>query len=76
MLLNQQQRILRVLITALACVSVSAMAGPTLTPHTAEYKVKISVLGGKLRTQFQTTESGYFAESVIQATGMSRISCW
>ena len=44
-----------------------------LTPHTAEYRIKISVLGGKLRTRLQATDDGYFAESAIEPTGMSRI---
>lgn len=57
----------------LVCFAVSAFAGPALTPHTAEYKIKISILGGKLNTQFRTTETGYIAESVIRATGMSRL---
>ena len=57
----------RILIaTGLACLSVSAFAGPALTPHSAEYIIKISVLGGKLNTQFQITEDGYVAESVIR----------
>ncbi len=60
-------------ITSMACLGVSAFAGSSLTPHTAEYKIRISVLGGKLNTQFQTTETGYIAESVISATGMSRL---
>lgn len=50
-----------------------ALAGPMLTPHMAEYKVQISVLGGTLNTQFERTEYGYYAESVIKATGMSRL---
>lgn len=50
-----------------------ALGGPALTPHTAEYKVRISVLGGQLTTQFEATENGYYAESVIEATGMSRL---
>lgn len=45
----------------------------TLTPHTAEYEIKISVLGGKLHTSLSTTEDGYHAESSIRATGISRI---
>jgi len=57
----------------LACYAISAFAEPSLTPHTAEYKIRISVLGGKLSTQFQATETGYIAESVIKATGMSRL---
>jgi hypothetical protein len=44
-----------------------------LTPHVAEYKVKISVLGGKLSTRIEATDSGYFAQSSIVATGMSKI---
>lgn len=50
-----------------------SVAGAALTPHTAEYRVKISVLGGKLRTSLATSDAGYRAESSIQATGMSRI---
>ena len=50
-----------------------AVAAASLTPHTAEYKVKISVLGGKLRTHLQALESGYRAESSIEATGMSSL---
>lgn len=48
-------------------------ADVVLTPHAAEYKVKISVLGGKLRTRIEAIEGGYRAESSIKATGMSRI---
>ncbi len=44
-----------------------------LVPHAAEYKVKISVLGGRLTTMLEATEDGYRAESLIRATGMSRI---
>ena len=51
----------------------AATANPTLTPHTAEYKIRISVLGGKLRTRFDATEDGYRAESSIEATGMSKL---
>ena len=60
-------------IISMACLAVSAFAGQSLTPHTAEYKIRISILGGKLNTRFQTTETGYFAESVIRATGLSRL---
>lgn len=61
------------LILGLVLPLLPALAGPRLTPHVAEYDVSISVLGGKLNTQFETTEYGYFAESVIEATGMSRL---
>jgi len=57
---------------ALACLQ-SALAGPSLTPNAAEYKIRISILGGKLNTRVDLTETGYMAESVIRATGMSRL---
>ncbi len=59
--------------TSLYLLTVSAFAGPPLTPHIAEYKIEISIVNGKLTTQFETTETGYMAESVIKATGLSRL---
>jgi len=61
------------LVVSLFFVSLSSLAGPLLTPHTAEYKVEISIVNGKLTTQFEMTETGYMAESVIKATGLSRL---
>jgi hypothetical protein len=61
-------------IAALLFGAVTALrAEPALIPHTAEYKVRISVLGGRLTTSFQGTSDGFTAESHIEATGMSRI---
>jgi len=48
-------------------------AETSLTPHTAEYRIKISVLGGKLNTELKATDGGYTATHVIRPTGMSRI---
>ena len=45
----------------------------SLTPHTAEYKVKISVLGGRLETQLTASDDGYRGRSLIEATGMSSL---
>ena len=50
-----------------------ALAQPELQPHTAEYKVKISVMGGQLKTELKATDSGYVATHVVRATGMSRM---
>lgn len=50
-----------------------AVADTLLRPHTAEYKVKISVIGGQLNTELKSTSEGYVATHVIKATGMSRI---
>jgi hypothetical protein len=58
---------------ALAALSVPAAAQPGLAPHEAEYKVKISVLGGRLDTRLARTGDGYTATHTIQATGMSRL---
>jgi hypothetical protein len=54
-------------------LSAAAFAGPALTPHSAEYKIKISVLGGQLNTELKATADGYVATHVIKATGMSRM---
>ena len=61
------------LCVGLGLAATSATAGPHLTPHTAEYRIEISIVNGRLHTQFEKTENGYFADSVIEATGMSRI---
>lgn len=59
--------------TVLLLLAAHSSAAPVLTPHIAEYKVKISVLGGTLRTYFAQTDDGYEAQSEIQATGFSRM---
>ncbi len=59
--------------TALTMLGAVAYADSPLAPHQAEYKVKISVLGGQLKTQLATTETGYVATHIIRATGMSRM---
>lgn len=63
-----------VLLSALLtlCSGMSQASG-TLTPHVAEYRVKISVLGGKLQTRIEATDTGYYAQSSIEATGLSRM---
>ena len=53
--------------------SEPVLASEALVPHTAEYKIKISILGGKLYTSFQLTDQGYAATSSIKATGMARL---
>lgn len=64
--------------TALLAVSLALTVFPVqaqtaLTPHTATYKVKISVLGGELRTELREIEGGYSAVHEIKPTGMSRM---
>lgn len=54
------------------CVGEAQAAG-ILTPHTAQYKVRISVLSGRLSTELRATKDGYVANHVIRATGLSRL---
>ena len=60
------------LILLLSTVFGTALAGD-LAPHKAQYKVKISLLSGKLNTELRPIEGGYSANHVIRPTGMSRI---
>lgn len=65
---------LRLFSAVLALLSGSAVtAEPLLTPHSAEYRVKISVLSGKLTTRLDATERGYAAIHRIEPTGMARM---
>jgi hypothetical protein len=50
-----------------------ATAETLLTPHKAQYRVKISVLGGQLDTELKSTADGYQATHTIKATGLSRM---
>ena len=61
------------LIWAAMLVSMPAIADVRLTPHSAEYKVKISVLSGKLSTQLRVTKRGYEATHRIVPAGMAKI---
>lgn len=58
-------------LTALAIAP--AAAADTLTPHTAEYKVKVRVVGGQLTTELRQVGDGFVATHVIRPTGMSRL---
>ena len=61
------------LLCAVAVLSLPAGAEALLTPHKAEYKLEISVLGGKLNTELKGTADGYVATHVIKATGMAKL---
>lgn len=55
-----------------------AFAGPAhaetpLVPHSAEYKVKISVVSGLLTTELRRTATGYVATHTVRPTGFSRV---
>jgi hypothetical protein len=63
------------LTTALivAVLASPALAETALTPHTAQYKVRISVVSGQLNTKLRRTADGYVANHVIKPTGISRL---
>jgi len=52
---------------------VSVAAGAELTPHRAEYKVKINILSGQLNTELSATETGYVATHVIKPKGIAKL---
>lgn len=56
-----------------ASISIAAPVKSDLTPHVAEYKVKIKFLSGKLKTEVKATDAGYTAESVLRASGLARL---
>jgi len=60
------------IVFALLLFAGTALAGD-LTPHKAQYKVKISVISGQLNTELRATDSGYVATHIIKPTGMSRM---
>ena len=57
------------ILFVLACLAAPASAELTLTPHSAVYKLKISVLGGELKTSLKATPTGYEATHVVRPTG-------
>ncbi|MEM1174525.1 MAG: DUF3108 domain-containing protein [Pseudomonadota bacterium] len=48
--------------------------GSELIPHEAEYKVQISIAGGKLTTRLSEADGVYTANHVIKPTGIARIA--
>ena len=64
-----------VLMLSLMLCSGPALADRdrSLVPHTADYRIKISLLEGRLTTALEKTADGYRAESLIRATGLSQV---
>jgi hypothetical protein len=51
--------------------AVAVRADSGLVPHHAEYRVKISILSGRLSTELRRTEYGYVATHLIEPTGLA-----
>ena len=60
-------------LLAACLLATPLLAAEGLTPHSAEYKVKISVLSGKLQTRLQATETGYEATHRIVPKGLAKL---
>jgi len=54
-------------------LAVPTAGAADLTPHRAQYKVKISIVSGQLNTELRVVDTGYLAKHGIKAVGMSRI---
>jgi hypothetical protein len=63
----------RILAMFALLLAVSTAGAADLTPHRAEYKVKISVVSGQLNTELRAVESGFVATHSIKPVGVSRI---
>lgn len=63
----------KVLVAGLSLLLASQALAVELTPHRAEYKVRISVVSGQLNTELRATETGYVATHVVKPTGVSRM---
>ncbi len=57
----------------IVALGLPAMAETALTPYTARYDIKISVLGGELEASLRRTATGFEATQVIHATGLSSL---
>ena len=62
-----------IVLLGAALLALPVMAASSLQPHSAVYKVKISVVSGQLKTELKATGDGYIATHVIKPTGMSRM---
>jgi len=69
-ILSSRNRILAI-FALLLCVAAAGAAD--LTPHRAEYKVKISVVSGQLNTELRAVDSGFVATHAVKPVGVSRI---
>jgi hypothetical protein len=63
---------LAVLLLSLAMPAIAG-AEQVLTPYSAEYKVKISGLSGRLTAHLRSTGGGFEATHAIKPTGLARI---
>ena len=63
----------RIATLLLACSVALPLHAAELAPHQAEYKVTVSIVSGRLRTELKETDLGYVATHDIKPTGLGRI---
>lgn len=63
----------KALVAGLSLLLAAQVLAVELTPHRAEYKVRIAVVSGQLNTELRATETGYVATHVVKPTGVSRM---
>ena len=62
-----------ILLAAILSLAAGAAVAVELTPHQAEYKVRIAVVSGQLNTELRATDTGYVATHVVRPKGVSRV---
>jgi hypothetical protein len=62
-----------VLLVSAACAASPVLSAVPLTPHSAEYKVRMNVVSGQLNTSLKLSGDTYVATHAIAPTGMARI---
>lgn len=65
---------LRGLIVLLFIAAGGLASADVLTPHSAEYKVRISVVGGRLTTRLAAAGDSLTAHHVVRPTGLARVA--
>jgi hypothetical protein len=65
------QRLFPWIATLATLIAASALAEPSLTPHRAEYKVRVSIVSGRMTTEVKRKGDGYLATHLIEPTGIA-----
>lgn len=60
-------------LLGLVLLADRAAAETALTPHSAIYKVKVSVAGGRLLTKLETNDGVYVATHTVEPTGFAKV---
>lgn len=73
--LNRQlEQLLRAaLLSIFGIAGIQSAAADTIVPHTARYKVKISIASGTLTTVVRESGEGFYVHSVIEPTGLAAL---